>query len=398
MEITSSPVRLTYRDLLDLPDDGLRHELIDGEHYVSPAPNARHQAASFNLAGMFYVYLVEHPLGRAYTARFDVLLSDFDMVEPDLLYVSHARMRRQMTEERLVGAPDLVVEILSKWSRLIDEGVKLRLYERFRVSEYWVIDPEAEIVRVYRLRDQRLEVHAELSCEKGTPVPALSTPLLPGLNIQLAKLFARGRNMGKASTSMKLTYQDLLGLPEDLLRHELIDGEHYVTPSPNPKHQRVVVNLVWMVRAYLEEHPIGRVFSAPLDIVLSKFDVVEPDLLYVSRERLERHLNDRNLAAAPELVIEVLSPSTRRRDEGVKHRLYERYGVLEYWRIDPVSDGVKVFQVSGQCRVRSPARGRLVEGRLVLQAELSLQAGAPAPVLTTPLLPGIRLPLDKIFG
>jgi Uma2 family endonuclease len=333
---------------------------------------------------MFYVYLVEHPLGRVYTAPFDVLLSDFDMVEPDLLYVSHPRMLRQMTEERLVGAPDLVVEILSKWSRLIDEGVKLRLYERFGVSEYWVIDPEAETVRVYRLRNRRLEVHAELSREKGTPVAALSTPLLPGLNIQLARLFARGRTMEKASTSMKLTYQDLLGLPEDLLRHELIDGEHYVTPSPNTKHQRVVMNLGWLVRGYLEEHPIGEVFASPLDIVLSKFDVVEPDLLYISRERLERHLNDRNLAAAPELVIEVLSPSTRRRDEGVKHRLYERYGVLEYWRIDPVSDAVKVFH--------------LVEGRFVLQAELSLQAGSPAPVLTTPLLPGIHLPLDKIFG
>ena len=384
MESTSSPVRLTYQDLLDLPEDGLRHELIDGEHYVSPAPNARHQAASFSLAGMFYLYLVEHPLGRVYMAPFDVLFSDFDMVEPDLLYVSHARMLRQMTEERLVGAPDLVVEILSKWSRLIDEGIKLRLYERFGVSEYWVIDPEAEMVRVYRLRNRRLEVHTELSREKGTPVAALSTPLLPGLNIQLARLFARGRTMEKASTSMKLTYQDLLGLPEDLLRHELIDGEHYVTPSPNTKHQRVVMNLGWLVRGYLEEHPIGEVFASPLDIVLSKFDVVEPDLLYISRERLERHLNDRNLAAAPEMVIEVLSPSTRRRDEGVKHRLYERYGVLEYWRIDPVSDAVKVFH--------------LVEGRFVQQAELSLQAGSPAPVLTTPLLPGIGLPLDKIFG
>ena len=159
---------------------------------------------------------------------------------------------------------------------------------------------------------------------------------------------------------MKLTYQDLLGLPEDLLRHELIDGEHYVTAAPNPEHQRVVVNLIWMVRGHLEEHPLGRVFSAPLDIVLSDFDVVEPDLLYVSRDRMERYLNDRYLSAAPDLVIEVLSPSTRRRDEGVKHRLYERYGVGEYWLIDPVRDAVKVF--------------RLVEGRLVPQAELSLQA------------------------
>ena len=189
MEITSSPVRLTYKDLLDLPEDGLRHELIDGEHYVSPAPKERHQAASFNLGGIFYGYLREHPLGRAYTAPFDVLFSNFDMVEPDLLYVSNERRRRQMTAERLIGAPDLVAEILSKSSRRIDEGVKLRLYQRFGVSEYWVIDPDAETVRVYRLRDGRLELHVELSRDKSTPVPVLSTPLLPGLNIQLAEIF-----------------------------------------------------------------------------------------------------------------------------------------------------------------------------------------------------------------
>ena len=89
------------------------------------------------------------------------------------------------------------------------------------------------------------------------------------------------------SSPVRLTYQDLLDLPEDGLRHELIDGEHYVTPAPNTKHQRVVTNLGWLVRGYLEEHPIGEVFASPLDIVLSKFDVVEPDLLYISRGRPE---------------------------------------------------------------------------------------------------------------
>ena len=96
--------------------------------------------------------------------------------------------------------------------------------------------------------------------------------------------------MKPAADRMKLTYDDFLLFPDDGKRHELIDGEHYVTPSPNTKHQRVSGNLHFLIRAWLEDHPIGQIFHAPFDVVFTKFDVVEPDLLYISNERMPQIL------------------------------------------------------------------------------------------------------------
>jgi Uma2 family endonuclease len=167
----------------------MRHELIDGEHYVTAAPRPKHQRVSGRIALRVGMYLEEHPLGRVYYAPLDVVLTDFDCVEPDLLYVSREREQRQMTEDYLEGAPDLVVEILSPSTKRVDQGVKLRLYERFLVQEYWIVDPEKETVSVYRLQDGRLQLGDELLRQGGPSVPVLSTPLLPGLEIPLDKIF-----------------------------------------------------------------------------------------------------------------------------------------------------------------------------------------------------------------
>ncbi|HZI79323.1 MAG TPA: Uma2 family endonuclease, partial [Vicinamibacterales bacterium] len=114
---------------------------------------------------------------------------------------------------------------------------------------------------------------------------------------------------------VKLTYDDFVLFPDDGLRHELIDGEHYVTPSPNTKHQLVLSNLHELIKPWLRTHAIGRVFFAPFDVVFSEINVVEPDLLYMSNERAAHILTDDNVQGVPELVVEVGSPSTRRRDE-----------------------------------------------------------------------------------
>jgi Uma2 family endonuclease len=177
-----------------------------------------------------------------------------------------------------------------------------------------------------------------------------------------------------------LTYDDLLALPEDGLRHELIDGEHYVTAAPNIKHQTVVMNLGVAIGSWVKAHDCGRLFNAPCDVVFSPKDVVEPDLLFISRERLGL-LTELNVQGAPDLVIEVVSPSTRTRDEGIKRRLYERMGVREYWLADPLFDTVQVYRRAGEA--------------LLFVAELSAEAGD---VLTTPLLPGLELPLAEIFA
>ncbi len=191
---------------------------------------------------------------------------------------------------------------------------------------------------------------------------------------------AEGEDVRLASARTKLTYRDFLRFPDDGRRHELIDGEHYVTPSPNRKHQAVVSNLHYHIRAYLEREPRGRIFTAPFDVIFSFFDIVEPDLLYISHERAEKILTHKHVRGAPDLVIEISSPSTRRRDELKKRRLYERCDVTEYWVVDPDIDAVRVYRRDGD------RFGRAVE--------LRLEAGD---TLTTPLLPGLTRSLDKVF-
>src|SRR5215211_4432177 len=124
---------------------------------------------------------------------------------------------------------------------------------------------------------------------------------------------------------VKLTYDDFVHFPDDGKRHELIDGEHYVTPSPNRRHQQIVGELFGLMWSHLKRHPTGEVYVAPFDVVFSDFDVVEPDILFVSSERA-RVLTGKNVQAAPDLVVEVGSPATRRRDEKTKLQLYERFG------------------------------------------------------------------------
>jgi Uma2 family endonuclease len=182
-----------------------------------------------------------------------------------------------------------------------------------------------------------------------------------------------------ATPGLKLTYDDFVLFPDDGKRHELIDGEHYVTASPNMRHQQISMNLTLMIGNWLEGHPRGRLFYAPFDVVFSKFDVVEPDVLYVSNER-SNVLTAPNVQGAPDLVIEIGSPSTRQRDETIKRRLYERSNVLEYWIVDPDIEVVRVYRRCGDSFARP--------------SELSREADD---VLTTDLMPGLELPLARIF-
>ena len=186
--------------------------------------------------------------------------------------------------------------------------------------------------------------------------------------------------MKPAIPGVKLTYDDLVLFPDDGKRHEIIDGEHYVTPSPNTKHQSVSGNLYLLIGSWLETRPIGRIFYAPFDVIFSDFDVVEPDLLYFSNERAAAVLTPQHVRGAPELVVEIASPGTRRRDETIKRRLYERAGVSEYWIVDPEVDVVRIY-----------GRAQEAFGRVI---ELSREADD---VVTTPLLPGLEMPLARIF-
>jgi Uma2 family endonuclease len=178
--------KFTYEDFLNFPDDGRRHEIIDGEHYVTPSPNTSHQTIAGNLHVALRRHLESHPAGAVFLAPFDVLFSDLNVVEPDLLYVARER-QGVVTEAHVEGSPDLVVEILSPGTRKVDEITKRKLYEQFEVREYWVVDPELETVKVYRRGQHGFDRSEDLALERAE---VLATPLLPGLAIPLAAVFA----------------------------------------------------------------------------------------------------------------------------------------------------------------------------------------------------------------
>ena len=184
-----------------------------------------------------------------------------------------------------------------------------------------------------------------------------------------------------ARTDTRYTYDDFVLFPDDGKRHEIIDGEHYVTPSPNLRHQDLVQRLLVELVLYLRTNPgAGRVFVSPLDVVLSHWDVVEPDLLFVAADQAPI-MTEKNIQGPPALVVEVLSKSTRKRDAQIKRRLFERTGVREYWLVDPELDTVQVFRP-------------LPEGKLARVVELTAEDGDP---LTTPLLPGCAIDLRELF-
>ena len=188
--------------------------------------------------------------------------------------------------------------------------------------------------------------------------------------------------MESASRSDKrLTYDDFLRFPDDGLRHEIIDGVHYVTQSPSLRHQDLVGRSYLAIANFLAAHPdIGRVFLSPLDVVFSHYDVVEPDLLFVAGDQLEI-MTEKNIQGAPAIVIEGLSRGTRRRDRHAKRQLFARGGVREYWLVDPERTCVTVY--------------RRVDGSFAETAPLAARDNA---ALTTPLMPGFALAIAELFA
>jgi len=144
---------------------------------------------------------------------------------------------------------------------------------------------------------------------------------------------------------LKLTYRDYLTWPDDGRRYELYEGEVYMVPSPSVRHQRISRKLEALLGQFLPENGRGEVFHAPLDVVFSESTVVQPDILFISHQR--RHIiGEQNISGAPDLVVEIISPSTEERDREIKLQLYCRYGVRECWLIDPEERTVEVLALS----------------------------------------------------
>jgi Uma2 family endonuclease len=179
---------------------------------------------------------------------------------------------------------------------------------------------------------------------------------------------------GVKAAQERVSYADLERWPEDGRRYELYDGEVYVVPSPLPLHQIAAARLHLALNEYVREHG-GMVLFAPLDIVLTEYDVVQPDLLLFTRER--RHLvNPRTVTRVqPDLAIEILSPSTASNDRGRKMRLLARHGVREFWLVDPDAVTIEVYTLTGNQFVLAGAWSRAERMQSPLLPELSL---APA--------------------
>jgi Uma2 family endonuclease len=128
-----------------------------------------------------------------------------------------------------------------------------------------------------------------------------------------------------------LDYSDYLAAPEDGKRYEILRGDLLVTPAPRPAHQRALVRLVRALGDYFDRHT-GEVFVAPIDLILTNHDVLQPDLLVVDDPAL---VTDRGIEGAPLLIVEILSKTTAARDRGVKARRYAQFGIRHYWLVDP---------------------------------------------------------------
>ena len=148
------------------------------------------------------------------------------------------------------------------------------------------------------------------------------------------------------ATRIVLTYADLVAMPADGKRHELHEGEIYMTAAPRPRHQQVVGNLYLILTAHVPALGLGEVFLSPIDVILADVTVVEPDLIYLDAARLGR-VSDRGIEGPPTLAIEVLSPTTAAADRGVKLQLSAKYGVPHYWIVDPDARLVETYRLAG---------------------------------------------------
>ena len=177
-------------------------------------------------------------------------------------------------------------------------------------------------------------------------------------------------------TIPKLTYQDYVSMEGDE-RYELHDGELILVGSPNTDHQIASLELATQMNIFVKENNLGRVFSAPYDVLFSDTDVVQPDILFVSKER-EYVITPANIQGAPDLIVEILSPSSSRRDWRYKRELYASHGVREYWIVDPTNRIVWVMM--------------LRDGALKEQGTYG-----EGDTVTSSTIEGFRVSMDEIF-
>jgi len=182
------------------------------------------------------------------------------------------------------------------------------------------------------------------------------------------------------ATSHKMTYDEYCLLPEDGNQYELFDGELVVTPSPSRAHQKILLRLARFLAEHVENESLGEVYISPLDAIFDPYTALQPDILFVSKERLPEVGRER-IEGAPDLVVEVLSPSTFHKDLRRKMTVYSRFGVQEYWIVDPEMKTIERYD-QGQ------------EGKEGLSLARRFSVGE---TFESPMLPGFRIEVGRIF-
>ena len=183
-------------------------------------------------------------------------------------------------------------------------------------------------------------------------------------------------------TLTNFTYNDLLEMPDDDRHYEILDGELIVNAAPIPRHQEIAFRVASILDAYVRPRRSGKVYISPIDVVFSQEWVVEPDVIYISKDR-SSIITRTNVSGAPDLAVEVLSESTRKKDEIRKRHAYEDFGVAEYWIIDPELESVKIYR-------RNPAN------RYERVVEVSTETEGAS--ITSPLFPGLEISLAEVFA
>ena len=171
----------------------------------------------------------------------------------------------------------------------------------------------------------------------------------------------------------KYTYEDYAKLPEGA-PYQLIGGELIITPAPTPYHQRISRKIEFLLIEYVEKNELGEVFDAPIDVYFEETETYQPDIIFISKERLNI-IGETKIKGAPDLIIEILSPATAYYDLGRKYEVYEKNGVKEYWIVHPERKSIEIYQnQEGQFKLIQIAKEKdTVNSSLFKDFELNLE-------------------------
>jgi Uma2 family endonuclease len=291
--------RVSFAELQQWRDDGRRYELYDGEVIVVPAPIPRHQRVGSNVESLLREY-ERRTGGLMFHAPFDVVLTEYDVVQPDVVFFRAERRHLIDMMEATRVPPDLAVEVLSRSTERRDRGRKKDLLAKSGVPEYWIVDPIENVLEIHHCWAARMSF---------SPCAAKTIGLIHPRYLACRSMRAR---WSKSKSCVRIGYllQDYAGASG------------------------------------------GLALISPIDIAFTEHDVLQPDVVLFRPERRSQIDMMEVIRIAPDLAVEILSRSTEARDRGRKMQMFARFGVPEYWIVDsPTLTGLsfevhRVFEVA----------------------------------------------------